>query len=374
MRLTTLKNTPMRAGTRVLLRAELNVPVENSRVLDAFRLTAALPTMRYLAKRGAKTIILAHLGRAGASLSGVAEILARDLPLSFAPEVCGARARAAAGGLRSGGLLLLENVRSDPREEQNDEAFARELAGYGELFINDAFAVSHRAHASVVGVPKFLPAFAGLRLEKEVAELSHAQKPPSPSLCIMGGAKFETKGPLIEKFLESYDRVFVGGALANDVLKAQGLEVGASLVSNERYDFSRVLGHPKLLLPLDVVVESGGKQSVKKPAAVAAVESICDAGPDTGALLAALARRSRFILWNGPVGYYERGYGTQTEALARAVAGSGAYSVVGGGDTVAAIAKLNLLERFGFVSTGGGAMLEFLEKGTLPGIEALRAA
>ena len=374
MQLRELSSAGILAGKRVLLRAELNVPVAGGKVFDEFRLLKSLETMRFLSKAGARTTIVAHLGREGGSLAPIAEILAQELPVAFVPEIAGERARAAAREIANGGFLLLENLRSDSREEKNDPQFAKALASFGELFVQDAFGASHRTHASIVGVPARLPSFAGLLLAKEVAELSHALTPPSPSLLIIGGAKFETKGPLIEKFLAVYDIVFVGGAIANDLFKAQGLAMGKSLISSERYDFSNILKNPKLMLPSDVVVEGGSAVTVKSPAQVLPHEGVYDVGPDTIAKLADVIQSVKFILWNGPMGNYEHGFVKQTEALARAVAGSGAYSVVGGGDTVAAIAKLNLLERFGFVSTGGGAMLEFLEKGTLPGIEALRAA
>ena len=371
MRLRELKEAGSLQNKRVLLRAELNVPVESGRVLDLFRLRAALPTLHELVKAGARTTVVAHLGRKGESLMHLADILRRELPLTFIRDVVGEEAKAAAAALSPGQVLLLEDVRTMPGEEENSESFAKELASFGDCFVNDAFSVSHRAHASIVGVPKFLPSYAGLQLVKEVAELGNALKPKSPSLCIIGGAKFETKGPLIEKFLDDYDQIFIGGAIANDVFRAQGLSVGTSLVSKEHYDFSSLTKHPKIILPVDVVV-SGTKVSIKKPTEIAAHECVNDVGPQTIVEVAKVIRKASFILWNGPMGNYEHGFNTQTESLARTIALSGAYSVVGGGDTVAAIAKLELEDRFSFVSTGGGAMLEFLEKGTLPGLEPLK--
>ncbi len=372
MLLPDIRTVPSLEGVPVLLRVDLNVPVEEGRVLNTFRLEKETATIAFLRRKGAKTILLSHFGRAGASLRPVAEVLSKKIPVSFVPDLLGSRAKGAIAAMAPGEVVLLENVRSDPREEKNDPAFAQELASLGEIFVQDAFAVLHRAHASLVGVPTFLPHYAGLLLQKEVAELSLALSPKSPSLCIIGGAKFETKGPLIEKFLGIYDRVFVGGAIANDVFKAQGYEVGRSRVGAQVQNLSRILNHPRLLLPTDVTVETAGRTSVKKPEHVLPEDEVYDIGPETTEAIRKIVGRSTFILWNGPMGNYERGYTAETEALATAIGKSGAYSIVGGGDTIAAIAKLNLLDRFSFVSTGGGAMMEFLYHGTLPGIEALR--
>ena len=359
-------------GKRVLLRADLNVPVEGGRVLDIFRLRQSLETIEFLRRAGARIILVSHLGRSGATLLPVAEALSQFLPISFVPDILGARAKVARAALKNGEVLLLENLRSDPREEKNDPQFAKELASLAECFVNDSFGVSHRNHASITGVPTLLQSYAGLELQKEIAELSNALHPPSPSLCIIGGAKFETKGPLIEKFLKSYDYVFVGGAIANDVFKAQGKEVGMSRVSPERHDFLKILRNKKLLLPSDVVVvEVNGKNTLKNISDVMPSDTIMDVGPQTISTVSELLSKMKFVLWNGPLGNYEHGFVNQTEALAEAIAASGVYSVVGGGDTIAAIGKLGLESRFSFVSTGGGAMLEFLYKGTLPGLQAL---
>ena len=239
----------------------------------------------------------------------------------------------------------------------NDPTFARELAALADIFVQDSFDTCHRRHASIVGVPEFLPSYAGLLLEDEIRELSRALRPKHPALAVIGGAKFNTKEPVLATLLKTYDHVFVGGALANDFLKASGQEVGKSFVSNaDLTHIKKLLGNSKLVLPVDSVVID---------------EKILDHGPNTVALLADLAKRAKTILWNGPLGKYEEGFIDATDAFARAVADSGAYSVVGGGDTIASIEGLGLLPRFSFVSTAGGAMLAFLARGTLPGIEAL---
>lgn len=358
--ITLLENIP------VLVRAALNVPVVNGRVVNDYRLRRAVPTIRYLSGRAARVVLIGHIegsglpaGRQGTeTLEPVARALGRLIPgVSFFGETIGARARGAVRALSSGNVLVLENLRRHKGETANDLPFARELAELADVFVEDSFDTCHRAHASIIGVPKLLPSYAGLLLEEEVRELSRALSPEHPSLAVIGGAKFSTKKAVLAALLAAYDHVFVGGALANDFLRAAGQEVGKSLVSNDdEATVKELLANPKLVLPIDSVIVN---------------EKILDHGPATSALLANLARSAKTILWNGPLGNYENGFAEATNAFARAAAAARAYSVVGGGDTIAAIEELGLLPRFSFVSTGGGAMLDFLAGGTLPGIEAL---
>jgi 3-phosphoglycerate kinase len=290
-------------------------------------------------------------------------------------------------------VLVLENLRRSKGEVQNDPAFARELATLADIFVQDSFDTCHRMHASIISVPKLLPSYAGLLLEEEVKELSQALNPKHPALAVIGGAKFSTKEDVLEALLKMYDQVFVGGALADDFLKASGQEIGKSLVSDASEPILKdLLANPKLVLPVDslVVPESSlnaphqaqaevrrhtfGVSVASRIAPVGQVqpdEVIIDHGPGTDILLGNLAARSKSILWNGPLGKYEDGFVGATDSFARAVAASGAHSVVGGGDTIASIEGLGLLPKFSFVSTGGGSMLDFLAKGTLPGIDAL---
>lgn len=274
--------------------------------------------------------------------------------------------------LKDGECLILENTRRHPGEEANDPEFAKLLASMADIFVNDGFNDAHRDYASTAGITKFLPSYAGFVIRDEVANLNVARAPQSPSLAILGGAKFETKAPLIRLLLEKYDHLFIAGALANDVFKAKGLPVGRSLVSKELPDDS-VLSHPHFLAPIDVTVENSDKQArVKKPDAVRADDKIVDIGPDSIALVAPLIRDAKFILWNGPTGIFEEDYNSYTQAIAELIATSDAKKVIGGGDTIAAIQESGIDEsKLGFLSTGGGAMLEYLLKGTLPGIEAL---
>jgi phosphoglycerate kinase len=266
---------------------------------------------------------------------------------------------------------MLENTRRFKGEVENEKVLAKNFASLGSIFVNEAFSVSHRPHASIVGIPRIIPGYAGFLFADEVSHLSKAFNPPKPFLFILAGAKFETKFPLVKKFLELADTVFLGGALANDLLKAKGYEIGLSKHAFSDLGFAEVGASPKLILPIDVVVEASGVAAIKDVSDVASNEKIVDAGPKTLALLAEKIAAAKFILWNGTLGAYEDGFVGPTEALAGSITSSGAESVVGGGDTLASIAKLNLTDKFSFVSTGGGAMLDFLANGTLPGITAL---
>ncbi len=355
------------------MRCALNVPLEGGEVVHDHRLREAIPTLSYLTERGARVVVISHIGDSGTeTLAPVVRALgARLRNVSFSQEIVGATVRAAVRNLLPGHILVLENLRRDAREKKNDGAFAKELAHVADIFVQDSFDTCHREHSSIIGVPRFLPSYAGLTLEREVTELARALSPRKPSLAIIGGAKFATKKVLLEKLLAHYDTVWVGGALANDFLKARGESVGKSLVSGaDSASIDHILKNPRLLLPEDVVAVASGASRIAIND-VRTDENILDIGPASRERLATLAQKAETILWNGPLGNYENGFVDGTHACATAVARSSAYSVVGGGDTVAAIEDLGLLPQFSFVSTGGGAMLEFLAKGTLPGIEAL---
>lgn len=360
------------SGKRVLLRADLNVPMQNGKVADTYRIRRSAKSILFLREKGAKVVICAHVGRdPKETLEPIAEELRTYVPITFVRDVVGADAHMAVRAMRDGDVLLLENLRRMPGEKENDPAFAAALAAYADVYVNDAFSVSHRTHASVVGVATLLPSYGGFLLEEELKHLALALKPEHPGLAILGGAKFETKQPLIKKLLEQYDHLFLAGALVNDVLKAKGFEVGRSLVSDGAPD-AEVLAHPKLILPYDVLVERPDRQAcVRKVADVRADEKIVDIGPESFAAVLPYMRAAKTILWNGPTGWYEGGYDDWTHAFAQAVAESAARSIVGGGDTVAAIGKNGLEQQFTFLSTAGGAMLEYLLNSTLPGLDAL---
>lgn len=365
----------------VLVRAALNVPVENGKVTSTFRLRKALPTINLLRTERARVILIGHIGEQGTeTLLPVYEALKLHIPdLLFCHVTVGSEARAAVRDLPPGGVLMLENLRRHKGEVANDPGFALQLSELADIFVQDSFDVCHRKHASVVGVPKHLAPYAGLQVEEEVRELTKALRPKRPSLAVIGGAKFSTKQPVLEKLLACYDRVFVGGALANDFMVECGYGVGTSLVSKDtdKEALHALLKNPKLMLPLDEVVAPLGVHEDNVDEETVALdrvprnEAILDDGPKTIAALGELAQKANTILWNGPLGNYENGFEEGTEALARIVAASNAYSVIGGGDTVAAVEKLGLSEKFSFISTGGGAMLDFMAKRTLPGLEAL---
>ncbi len=367
-------------GKRILLRADFNLPLDDSgEVTDTFRVEQGWQTVRYLSERGAKVILVSHLSANKRNPEATIEPIARALkkfgPVVFIGDITGRAAQGAAAAMKNGEILLLENVRRDPREEANEESFAKELAALADIYVNDSFAVDHRAHASLVGVPKFLPKYAGLLLRDEIAHINKARKPASPSFAILGGAKFETKAPLINSLLATYDHLFITGALANDIFKAKGLPVGRSLISKQ-LPGEDVLHHPHRVDTIDVTAERGdGQAQVKKLTAIDADDKIVDMGPDTFAAMTPLIEKAQFILWNGPTGLYESGYTSWTHAIAGLLSkrvAAGASVVIGGGDTIAALEGSGIKqENLGFLSTGGGAMLEYLLKGTLPAIEAL---
>jgi phosphoglycerate kinase len=361
-------------GKRVLLRTSLDLPLnEQGEVSDEFRLKQSFPTIEFLRKAQARIILVGKIGRDPKdTVAPVAVAMKKYFPVFFVPDIVGPKAHEAATAMKEGEVLLLENTQQDPREIAGDDAFGKELASLADIYVNDAFLSAHRTSTTMVNVTKFLPSYAGLLLRDEVREIDAARSPASPSFAILGGAKFETKAPLITLLLEKYDRVFITGALANDVFKARGFETGRSLISKELPDDS-ILKHPHFLAPIDVTTEtSDGQAHVKKPEEVGVDDKIVDIGPDTVAMLGTHIAEARFILWAGPTGMYEKGYIHYTQGIAELISKSDAKKVIGGGDTIAAIEATGVDEKnLGFLSTGGGAMLEYLLKGTLPGVEAL---
>lgn len=378
----TLKDIQYLDGVKVLVRVDFNVPIKNGKVVDDFRIRAALPTIKYLREKGAVVILMSHLEAADGDNPSLEPAGGRLNELGIETEfvknykeigVMIENVKVQSPKSKEnhkGACLLLENLRFFEGEKKNDPKFAQELASLADIYVNDAFSVSHREHASVVGVPQFLPSYAGLQMESEITNLSQAFNPAHPFLFILGGAKFETKMPLVEKFLPLTDTIFIGGALANDLLKAKGKEVGTSKVSSLPIDLSKIISNPKIFSCVDVAIANEGTKDVDH---IEADDVISDIGTKSVELLKEKIAAAKFILWNGPFGIYEKGFTWGTEECARLISeNESATKIVGGGDTLAAIAKLGVEDKYSFVSTGGGAMLDFLAQGTLPGIEVLK--
>ncbi len=377
MPMRTIRDTNFSPGTRVVLRTTLNVPVdEHGYPIDEFRLRKACATIEFLAQRHARTVIVAHLGRDGQSLRHVVAALQRLTSKSNINFYDGPLEEAATQSIAAGECLVLENIRRYRGEIENDGAFAQQLALLGDIFVNDAFADSHRLHASIVGVARLLPSYAGLLMEEEVRHLLRACLPPPHSVAIVGGAKFETKEALIKGLLDHYARVCIGGAIANDFLKVRGINIGTSLIS--RNPVPQSLAHNEhILVPTDaVLLDSDDTRRTDDITRIHPHEQIVDAGPGTVQEWSRALADTPFILWNGPLGIYEGGFVEGTHAIAQHIVEycelHGSRAVVGGGDTIAALEQASFNAEFIFLSTGGGAMLQFLIDKTLPGIDALR--
>jgi phosphoglycerate kinase len=381
-------------GRRVFLRADLNAPLDQGAVSDDTRLGAVLPTIRHALDRGAAVVLASHLGRPKGgpdpkySLKPVAERLEALLerPVPLAPDSVGETVEGLARGLKPGQVLLLENLRFHPEEEANDDGFARRLAGLADVYVNDAFAAAHRAHASIAAITRHLqPAAAGLLMRRELEALGRILEAPArPLVAVLGGAKVSDKIALVEHLLARVDALVIGGGMAFTFLRALGHGVGKSLVEVDRVEMARATLEAarrrgvQVVLPVDAVV-AGGLDSPSGRAVsvrdIGAEQMGLDLGPLSVERFAAVLKNAKTIVWNGPMGVFEKpAFATGTVALAHAVAESGAFSVIGGGDTVAAVNQAGVAARIGYISTAGGAFLEFLEGRTLPGVDALTEA
>ena len=380
-------------GRRLLLRVDFNVPLQDGRVADATRIVETLPTVRYAAGRGARVLCASHLGKPKGkpnpknSLAPVSCEFAARLarPVHFVEDCIGAEAERVSARLADGEVLLLENLRFHPGEESNDPEFARKLAGLADVYVNDAFGAAHRAHASVVGVPGLLAEKgAGLLMEKEVRELSRLLEPQRPFAAILGGAKISGKIETLRVLARRADILLIGGGMANHFLRALNLSTGRSLVEEESVPLAReILDDCKregktIALPTDFVVASSAEDGAHaREVGIAKIPEdrmALDVGPKTIQQFGRLLAPAKTIFWNGPMGVFEHPpFDRGTRALAMLLADSGAVTVVGGGESVAAVHAAGVAERFTHVSTGGGASLEFLSAGTLPGIQALES-
>jgi phosphoglycerate kinase len=381
-------------GRRVFLRADLNAPLDHGAVSDDTRLTAVLPTLRLALERGAAVVLASHLGRPKGgpdptySLRPVAERLTALLeqPVTLAPDSVGEAVERMAHELKPGQVLLLENLRFHREEEANDDDFARRLAALADVYVDDAFAAAHRAHASIAAITRHLqPAAAGLLMRRELDALGRIlESPARPLAAVLGGAKVSDKLALVESLLGRVDALVIGGGMAFTFLRALGHGVGKSLVEADRLETARSALETarrrgvQIVLPVDAVV-AGGLDSPSGRAVsvrdIPAEQMGLDIGPLTVEHFAAVLKNAKTIVWNGPMGVFEKpAFATGTVAVARAVAASGAFSVIGGGDTVAAVNQAGVADRIGYISTAGGAFLEFLEGRALPGVEALTEA
>ncbi|MBS5915686.1 MAG: phosphoglycerate kinase [Clostridiales bacterium] len=379
-------------GKRVLLRVDFNVPLdkESGAITNDERIRAALPTIRYLLDKDARLIIMSHLGRPKGQvvdslrLDPVAARLSELLgqPVAKVDDCIGPVAEAAVAALQPGEALLLENVRFHPEEEKNNHAFIKQLAALGDIFVNDAFGTAHRAHASTEGIGHFLPAVAGFLMKKEISALARAGKRPvRPYVAIIGGAKISDKILVIEELMKIADKLIIGGGMANTFLAAQGYDMQASLVEADKIETAKALlakqaeSGKTFLLPQDVVVAKSledAQGEVKAVDALAPGDMALDIGPATRAAYVAALADAKTIFWNGPMGVFEKdAFAAGTNALAQGVADSSAYTIIGGGDSVAAVEKAGLGDQIDHISTGGGASLVFLEGRMLPGLAVL---
>ncbi len=375
-------------GKKVLVRVDFNVPIKDGVVGDDTRIQAALPTIKYLLEQGAAVILCSHLGRPKSaadlefSLRPVAEYLATllDAPVAFAEDCIGEKAEDAAATLKPGEVLVLENTRFHAGEKKNDPEMAKAMASLAEVFVNDAFGTSHRAHASTVGVTDYLPSVAGFLLEKEIKYLGNAiAEPERPFVAILGGAKISDKIGVIENLLEKADRILIGGGMANTFFKAQGYNLADSLVEEEVVDVAKDIlekAGGKLVLPVDVVIadafSADAEMQIMDIGDVPQGWRILDIGPRSVEAFSDIVKLAGMVVWNGPMGVFEFDkFAKGTFEIAKAVAESDAIGIIGGGDSTAAINKSGLEDKIAHISTGGGASLEMLEGKVLPGLAAL---
>jgi phosphoglycerate kinase len=382
------------AGKRVFVRVDFNVPVENAAITDDTRIVETLPTIQYLVERGAKVILASHMGRPKGQVveelrlnlqaKRLSELLGGK-PVAKADDSIGEAVKAQIAQMKDGDILLLENVRFHPGEEKNDPELAKAFAELADLYVNDAFGAAHRAHASTEGIAHHLPAVSGLLMEKELEVLGKAlNNPDRPFTAIIGGSKVKDKIDVISKMIEIADNIIIGGGLSYTFFKAQGVEIGKSLLDESKLD--AVLGFiekakqlgKNFRLPVDIVITDEFSASAKTKVVDIMKEGIpadhegIDIGPKTREIYADIIKNSKLVVWNGPMGVFEiEPFSHGTRAIAEACAATSAYTVIGGGDSAAAVEKFNLKDKMDHISTGGGASLEFMEGKKLPGVEAL---
>ncbi|MGI6721722.1 MAG: phosphoglycerate kinase [Anaerovoracaceae bacterium] len=380
-------------GRRVLVRCDFNVPMHDGVIVDDVRITSALPTIQYLIDNGARVILMSHMGRPKGepkkeyTLAPVAErlslLLGRDVKFLQSDVVVDDSVRAGVAAMADGDVVLLENTRYRKEETENKENFSKELASLGEIFVNDAFGTAHRAHCSTAGVAAYMPAVSGFLIEKEIKFLGDAVNDPQrPFLAIMGGAKVADKIPVIRELMKKVDSLIIGGGMSYTFFKAMGLEIGTSILDTDSVQLAGDLlkeaqeAGIKMMLPVDCVCskefDNGSQRGVFKREEMPGDMMGMDIGPETRKLYAAEIARAKTIVWNGPMGVFEMdNFAAGTKAVAEAMAESGATTVIGGGDSAAAVSMFGLQDKMSHISTGGGASLEFLEGKELPGVAVL---
>lgn len=373
----TLEKLPKLKGQRVIIRVDYNVPLKGNKILDTKRIDVSFTTLDKVIKNGGTPLLISHIGEGQESLRPIATYLSKSYKIVFITrDINDKNFIHLLDKVPVGTVILLENIRRYKEEKKNNTAFAKLLASFGSFYINDAFPVSHRAHASLVGVPKYLPKFAGAQLAIEIKVLDIVLKNKEhPFLFILGGAKFSTKIPLLERFNKSADSIIIAGALLNSFYKVSGFEVGKSVVEKGLDEpIRKILKSSKLLLPVDVIVIRGKKNISVTPLEIEKGDTIVDIGPISIELISEKIKKAKLIVWNGPTGWYEKGFIKGTLALAIAVAKSKSQSVIGGGDTSEVIEKVfkGKKHKKVFLSTGGGATLDYLIHGNLVGIDALK--
>ena len=371
MLLPTIQQKHIPRGTQVLVRTALNVPIENGEVISMFRLYNALPTIKFLKERGARITLISHLSDETASLAPVHQMLNKFIPVSFIPHLTGEAPFAARQRLQPGEVLLLENTRHDKREKQNDSLFAEELAANADMFVFDDFTAAHREHTSTTGVMEYLPPYAGIRFYEEVTALLRiTERLERPAVAVLGGAKCETKIPLIAELVETYDTIFVSGVIANTLLKHRGHNIGNSRVEDVKIP-KEVAEANNIILPQEVIVTKDFMKTRMVPLEkVEEDDTIVDVGDQVLKIMQYHFEKAKTIVMNGPTSWYEKGFTKQTVLITEMVRQSNAYSFLGGGDIVGLLEQRDMLKGLMFVSTGGGSLLEYLASGTLPVLRA----